>query len=370
VKPPAVILMAGLQGAGKTTSVAKLARYLKEREKKKVLVVSTDVYRPAAMEQLETLAGEVGVDCFPGDASQKPVAIAEAAITQARRQFADVVLIDTAGRLHIDDKLMDEIRALHKATGPAETLFVIDAMIGQDAVNTAKAFDEALPLSGVILTKADGDARGGAALSVRHVTGKPIKFLGTGEKLDALEPFHPDRIASRILGMGDMMSLIEQAEQKIDKAKADKLVKKVSKGQRFDLEDLRDQLQQMQSMGGLGSMMEKLPGMGNMAQMAEQANMTKQFKVMETIIDSMTPFERSNPDLLNGSRKRRITQGSGTQIQDLNRLLKQYKQMAKMMKKMKGGGMKKMMRGMGGMTPGGQSGGMPGGGQLPPGFRR
>ena len=370
VKPPAVILMAGLQGAGKTTSVAKLARYLKEREKKKVLVVSADVYRPAAIEQLETLAREVGVDCFPSDSNQKPVAIAEAAIAQAKRQFADVVLIDTAGRLHIDNNLMDEIKALHKATHPAETLFVIDAMIGQDAVNTAKAFDEALPLSGVILTKADGDARGGAALSVRHVTGKPIKFLGTGEKLDALEPFHPDRIASRILGMGDMMSLIEQAEQKIDKDKADKLVKKVSKGQRFDLEDLRDQLQQMQSMGGLGSMMEKLPGMGNMAQMAEQANMTKQFKVMETIIDSMTPLERSNPDLLNGSRKRRITRGSGTQIQDLNRLLKQHKQMSKMMKKMKGGGMKKMMRGMGGMMPGGNSSGMTGGGQLPPGFRR
>ena len=370
VAPPAVILMAGLQGAGKTTSVAKLARYLKDREKKKVLVVSVDVYRPAAIEQLATLAREVGVDCFPSNSDQKPVAIAEAAIAQAKRQFADVVLIDTAGRLHIDNHLMDELRELHKATHPVETLFVIDAMIGQDAVNTAKAFDEALPLSGVILTKTDGDARGGAALSVRHVTGKPIKFLGTGERVDALEPFHPNRIASRILGMGDMMSLIEQAEHKIDKVKADKLIKKVSKGQRFDLEDLRDQLQQMQSMGGLGSMMEKLPGMGNMAQMAEQANMTKQFKVMETLIDSMTPLERSNPDVLNGSRKRRITQGSGTQIQDLNRLLKQYKQMAKMMKKMKGGGMKKMMRGMGGMMPGGGSGGMPGGGQLPPGLRR
>lgn len=370
VKPPAVILMAGLQGAGKTTSVAKLARYLKEREKKKVLVVSADVYRPAAIKQLETLAEEVGVDFFPSTAEQKPVDIAEAAIAQGRKQFADVVIVDTAGRLHIDETLMDEIQALHKAVNPAETLFVIDAMIGQDAVNTAKAFNDALPLTGVVLTKADGDARGGAALSVRHVTGKPIKFLGTGEKVDALEPFHPDRIASRILGMGDLMSLIEQAEQKIDRAKADKLVKKVNKGQRFDLEDLKDQLQQMQSMGGLGAMMEKLPGMGNMAQMAQQGNMTKQFKVMETIIDSMTPFERRNPDSLNGSRKRRITQGSGTQIQDLNRLLKQYKQMSKMMKKMKGGGMNKMMRGMGGMMGG--SGGMPGGGggQLPPGFRR
>ncbi|WP_341937131.1 signal recognition particle protein [Marinimicrobium sp. C2-29] len=376
VKPPAVVLMAGLQGAGKTTSVAKLARYLKEREKKKVMVVSADVYRPAAIQQLETLAQEVGVDFFPSSADQKPVAIAEAAIAQARKQFADVVIVDTAGRLHVDEALMEEIQALHGAVNPAETLFVIDAMIGQDAVNTAKAFNDALPLTGVVLTKADGDARGGAALSVREVTGKPIKFLGTGEKVDALEPFHPDRIASRILGMGDLMSLIEQAEQTVDKDKAEKLVKKVSKGQRFDLEDLRDQLQQMQSMGGLGSMMEKLPGMGNMAQMAQQNNMGSQFQVMETIINSMTPHERRNPDVLNGSRKRRITQGSGTQIQDLNRLLKQHKQMSKMMKKMKGGGMNKMMRGMGGMMSGGAGGGMPGGGmpgggqKLPPGFRR
>lgn len=370
VKPPAVILMAGLQGAGKTTSVAKLARYLKEREKKKVMVVSADIYRPAAIAQLETLANEVGVEFFPSSSDQNPVDIARGAIDQARRQFVDVVLVDTAGRLHIDETLMGEIQALHKALDPAETLFVIDAMIGQDAVNTAKAFNEALPLTGVILTKADGDARGGAALSVRQVTGKPIKFLGTGEKVDALEPFHPDRIASRILGMGDLMSLIEQAEQKIDRVKADKLVQKVNKGQRFDLEDLRDQLQQMQNMGGLGAMMEKMPGMGNMGQMAQQANMGNQFKVMETVINSMTPAERRNPEgLLNGSRKRRITQGSGTQIQDLNRLLKQYKQMAKMMKKMKGGGMQKMMRGMGGMLPGG-AGGMPPGGQLPPGFRK
>lgn len=369
VKPPAVILMAGLQGAGKTTSVAKLARYLKDREKKKVLVVSVDVYRPAAIDQLETLASEVGVDFFPSSADQDPVAIAEAAIAQARRQFADVVIVDTAGRLHIDDTLMDEIKALHRALDPAETLFVIDAMIGQDAVNTAQAFNEALPLTGVVLTKVDGDARGGAALSVRQVTGKPIKFLGVGEKVDALEVFHPDRIVSRILGMGDVMSLIEEAEQKIDRGKADRLVKKMTKGQRFDLEDLRDQLQQMQNMGGLGSMVEKLPGMGNMSQMVQQANMGDQFKVMETIINSMTPAERRNPDSLNGSRKRRITQGSGTQIQDLNRLLKQYKQMAKMMKKMKGGGLQKMMRGMGGMLPGGGAG-MPPGGGLPPGFPR
>jgi len=265
--------------------------------------------------------------------------------------------------------LMDEIKALHRALDPAETLFVIDAMIGQDAVNTAQAFNEALPLTGVVLTKVDGDARGGAALSVRQVTGKPIKFLGVGEKVDALEVFHPDRIVSRILGMGDVMSLIEEAEQKIDRGKADRLVKKMTKGQRFDLEDLRDQLQQMQNMGGLGSMMEKLPGMGNMSQMVQQANMGNQFKVMETIINSMTPAERRNPESLNGSRKRRITQGSGTQIQDLNRLLKQYKQMAKMMKKMKGGGLQKMMRGMGGMLPGGGAG-MPPGGGLPPGFPR
>lgn len=371
-KPPAVILMAGLQGAGKTTSVAKLSRFLKQREKKKVLVVSVDVYRPAAIKQLETLAGEVEAEFFPSSTDQNPIDIANAAIDHAKRQFIDVVIVDTAGRLHVDEVLMDEIKGLHAAVNPVETLFVIDAMIGQDAVNTAKAFNDALPLTGVILTKADGDARGGAALSVRQVTGKPIKFLGMGEKVDALEPFYPDRIASRILGMGDVLSLIEEAEQKIDKKKAEKLVKKVAKGKKFDLDDLRDQLQQMQNMGGMASMLEKLPGMGNMAQMAEQANMGKQFKVMEVIIDSMTRAERSNPDILNGSRKRRITQGSGTQIQDLNRLLKQHKQMAKMMKKMKGGGMTKMMRGLGGMLPGGGGGGMPPGGLpgggLPPGF--
>ncbi|WP_317931542.1 signal recognition particle protein [Halioxenophilus sp. WMMB6] len=364
-QPPAVILMAGLQGAGKTTSVAKLARFLKERQKKKVLVVSADVYRPAAIAQLETLAKEVDVGFFPSTSEQKPVDIAKAAIDHAKRQFFDVLIVDTAGRLHIDESLMDEIKGLHAAINPVETLFVIDAMIGQDAVNTAQAFNQALPLTGVILTKADGDARGGAALSVRHVTGKPIKFLGVGEKVDALEPFHPDRIASRILGMGDVLSLIEQAEQKVDREKAEKLVQKVQKGQKFDLEDLRDQLQQMANMGGMASMLEKLPGMGNVAQMAEQANVTKQFKQMEAIIGSMTPQERRNPDLLNGSRKRRITMGSGTDIQDLNRLLKQHKQMAKMMKKMKGGGMSKMMRGLGGMM-----GGMPGGGGLPPGMGR
>lgn len=357
-KPPAVVLMAGLQGAGKTTSVAKLAKFLQEKEKKKVMVVSADIYRPAAIKQLETLATEVGAEFFPSSADQKPVDIANGAIAQAKKSFVDVVIVDTAGRLHIDDALMDEIKGLHAAITPVETLFVIDAMIGQDAVNTAKAFDEALPLTGVVLTKADGDARGGAALSVRHITGKPIKFLGMGEKVEALEPFYPERLASRILGMGDVMSLIEQAESKLDKAKADKLVQKVKKGKSFDLEDLRDQLQQMQNMGGMSSVLEKLPGMGNIAQMAEQANVGSQFKQMDAIINSMTPAERRNPDILNGSRKRRITVGSGTDIQDLNRLLKQHKQMAKMMKKMKGGGMAKMMRGMSGML-GGAGGGLP-----------
>lgn len=357
-KPPAVVLMAGLQGAGKTTSVAKLAKFLQEKQKKKVMVVSADIYRPAAIKQLETLATEVNAEFFPSSADQNPIDIANGAIALAKKTFVDVVIVDTAGRLHIDDTLMGEIQGLHAAINPVETLFVIDAMIGQDAVNTAKAFDEALPLTGVILTKADGDARGGAALSVRHITGKPIKFLGMGEKVEALEPFHPERLASRILGMGDVMSLIEQAEAKLDKAKADKLVEKVKKGKSFDLEDLRDQLQQMENMGGMGSVLEKLPGMGNVAQMAEQANVGSQFKQMDAIINSMTPMERRNPDILNGSRKRRITMGSGTDIQDLNRLLKQHKQMAKMMKKMKGGGMAKMMRGMGGMLGGG-AGGLP-----------
>ena len=363
-QPPAVVLMAGLQGAGKTTSVAKLAKFLRERQKKKVMVVSADVYRPAAIKQLETLAQEVEVDFFPSTAEQKPKDIAKSALAQAKKNFSDVLIVDTAGRLHIDNELMTEIQELHATLNPVETLFVIDAMIGQDAVNTAKAFNDALALTGVVLTKTDGDARGGAALSVRQVTGKPIKFLGVGEKTDALEPFHPDRIASRILGMGDIMSLIEEAEQKIDKAKAQKLVEKVQKGKRFDLNDLREQLQQMQNMGGMTSMLEKLPGMGNVAQLAEQADITKQFKQMDAIISSMTPGERRNPDILNGSRKRRITLGSGTQVQDLNRLLKQHKQMSKMMKKMKGGGLQKMMRGMGGMFPGGMPGG--GGGGLPP----
>ena len=365
-QPPAVILMAGLQGAGKTTSVAKLARHLQQKHNKKVMAVSADVYRPAAIKQLETLSGEVGMSFFPSTAEQKPIDIVNAALDKAKTSFMDVLLVDTAGRLHVDSELMDEICELHEALNPVETLFVIDAMIGQDAVNTAKAFNDSLSLTGVILTKVDGDTRGGAALSVREVTGKPIKFLGVGEKTDALEPFHPDRIASRILGMGDVLSLIEEVEQKVDRKKAEKLARKVVKGKGFDLEDLRDQLQQMKNLGGMSSLLDKLPGMGNMAQMAQQANMGSQFDRMEAIINSMTPAERANPELLNGSRKRRITAGSGTTIQDLNRLLKQHKQMGKMMKKMKGKGMKNMMRGLGGM--GGPGGGMPPGGMPPGGF--
>ncbi|NVK11578.1 MAG: signal recognition particle protein [Gammaproteobacteria bacterium] len=364
VAPPAVVLMAGLQGAGKTTSTAKLAKYLIEREKKKVMVVSADVYRPAAIKQLETLAEEVNAIFHPSTIEQAPITIVESAIDAAKKAHADVLLVDTAGRLAIDEQMMSEIKSLHQAVNPIETLFVIDAMIGQDAVNTAQAFNEALPLTGIILTKTDGDARGGAALSVRQVTGKPIKFIGAGEKVEALEPFHPDRIASRILGMGDMLTMIEEAERKLDKQKAEKLAKKLSKGKKFDLEDLRDQLQQMQNLGGLAGIVDKLPGMGQIGQMAQNPEVTKQFKRMEALIDSMTPAERRNPDVLNGSRKKRITAGSGTQIQDLNRLLKQHKQMSKMMKKVgKKGGMDKMMRGMGGM-PGGMPG-MPPGGKLP-----
>lgn len=358
--PPAVIMMAGLQGAGKTTTAAKLARLLKERDKKKVTVVSADVYRPAAIRQLEMLAEEVGVDFFSSDIGQKPVAIVQAALAHARIKFSDVLIVDTAGRLAVDEEMMAEIAALHAAVKPVETLFVVDAMTGQDAATTAKAFDDALPLTGVVLTKVDADTRGGAALSVRSITGKPIKFLGVGEKTTALDPFHPDRLASRILGMGDVLSLIEEVEAKVDKKKADKLARKIKKGKKFDLEDFREQLQQMNNMGGITGMLDKLPGMGNMAKMAQQSVDTKAFARMEVMIDSMTPKERRNPELIQGTRKRRITQGSGTQVQDLNRLLKQHKQMQKMMKKLKGGGMEKMMRGLGGMMPPGGSGG-PGG---------
>ena len=358
--PPAVILMAGLQGAGKTTSVAKLALWLKTNQKKSVMVVSADVYRPAAIKQLETLAGEVGVDFFPSEANQNPQDIVKAALAEARKRFIDVLFVDTAGRLAIDEAMMSEIRALHQTLKPAETLFVVDAMTGQDAANTAKAFNDALPLSGVILTKTDGDARGGAALSVRHITGKPIKFLGTGEKIDGLEPFHPDRLASRILGMGDVLSLIEDVEKKVDKQKAQRLAQKIKRGKRFDLEDFKEQLQQMKNMGGIGNLLEKMPGMGGMAQAAAGRVDDSMFVRMEAIINSMTMQERRNPDLLNGSRKRRITQGSGTSIQDLNRLIKQHKQMQRVMKKMKGGKMANMLRGLGGMNPPG--GGFPGGG--------
>ena len=351
-QPPAIILMAGLQGAGKTTSVAKLAKLLKERDKKSVTVVSADVYRPAAIKQLETLAAEVGADFFPSDISQKPLEIARAAIEHARIQFSDVLIIDTAGRLAIDEDMMAEIAELHREVKPIETLFVVDAMTGQDAANTARTFGEVLPLTGVILTKVDADTRGGAALSVRSVTGKPIKFLGVGEKTAALDPFHPDRIASRILGMGDVLSLIEEAEQKVDKDKAERLARKVRKGKKFDLEDFRDQLQQMNNMGGITGMLDKLPGMGNMAQMAQQNLDMKMFARMEAMINSMTPRERRNPELIVGSRKRRITRGSGTQVQDLNRLLKQHKQMQKMMQKLtRKGGMANMMRGMNANPP-------------------
>jgi signal recognition particle subunit SRP54 len=356
--PPAVILMAGLQGAGKTTTVAKLAHWLKQNRKKSVMVVSADVYRPAAIKQLETLAAEVGVHFFPSDPGQQPEQIARAAVAEAKRKFIDVLFIDTAGRLAIDDLMMAEIKALHGLVQPVETLFVVDAMTGQDAANTAQAFNAALPLTGVILTKTDGDARGGAALSVRHLTGKPIKFIGVGEKVDGLEPFYPDRLASRILGMGDVLSLIEEVEKKVDKDKAAKLATKIKKGKRFDLQDFKEQLEQMRNMGGIGSLLDKLPGMGGMTKAAATMVDDRTFVRMEAIINSMTPRERENPDMLNGSRKRRIIQGSGTSIQDLNRLLKQHKQMQKVMKKMKGGGLANMMRGMGGMRPPG--GGFPG----------
>ena len=348
-QPPAVILMAGLQGVGKTTTVAKLARWLKENHKKSVTVASADVYRPAAIEQLSILASEVGADFFPSSSDQKPVDIAQAAVQHARLQNKDVLILDTAGRLHVDDQMMAEIRQLHQALTPVETLFVVDAMTGQDAAVTAKAFHEALPLTGVILTKVDGDARGGAALSVRHVTGAPIRFLGVGEKSQALELFHPDRVASRILGMGDMLSLVEEAERKLDKKKADRLASKLKKGKKFDLEDFRDQLQQMKSMGGLGGLVDRLPGMGGgLAAAAQGLSDGKMFTHMEAIISSMTPGERRYPAVINGSRKRRIAAGSGTSIQDINRLLKQHGQMQKMMKKMAAkGGMTKMMRGMG-----------------------
>jgi signal recognition particle subunit SRP54 len=350
--PPVIILMAGLQGAGKTTTVAKLARYLSEREKKKVAVVSADVYRPAAIAQLQTLAAEVKAHFIESTADEAPLAIAERAVAEAKKQFADVLIVDTAGRLAVDEAMMGEIRSLQDALKPVETLFVVDAMTGQDAANTAQAFNQALTLTGVVLAKADGDARGGAALSVRAITGKPIKFLGMGEKSDALEPFYPDRLASRILGMGDVLSLIEEAERKVDKAKAQKLAKKITRGRKFDLEDFRDQIDQMANMGGISSMLDKLPGAGQLPPGAQAQLDDGLFKRMGVIIDSMTPHERRFPDVINGSRKQRIAKGSGTEVPDVNRLLKQHKQMQKMMKKVsKKGGMQKMMRGLQGMKP-------------------
>ena len=356
-QPPAVVLMAGLQGAGKTTTAGKLALLLKDREKKKVAMVSCDVYRPAAIKQLETLAEQVEAVFVPSEVGQSPVDIAADALEFAKKNHIDVLLVDTAGRLHIDEEMMAEIKAIHAAVNPVETLFVVDAMTGQDAANTAKAFGEALPLTGVVLTKADGDARGGAALSVRQITGKPIKFIGMGEKIDALEPFHPDRMASRILGMGDVLTLVEDAQRNVDHKEAQKLAKKLNKGRGFDLEDLRNQMLQMQKMGGMGGLMDKLPGMGKMSQAVQDGAGDKEVNRMVAIINSMTVQERRFPAVIKGSRKKRIAMGSGLQIQDVNRLLKQHKQMSKMMKKFKGGGLKKMMRGMQGQMPPGMGGG-------------
>ena len=351
-QPPVVILIAGLQGSGKTTSVAKLSRWLTEQQKKTVAVVSCDIYRPAAIQQLQTLAQEVSVEFIPSESSQAPIDIASRAVEQAKKQFKDVLLIDTAGRLHVDDEMMQEIIALHQAVQPTETLFVVDSMSGQDAANSAQAFNNALPLSGVILTKTDGDARGGAALSVRQITGKPIKFIGTGEKTTALEPFHPDRIASRILGMGDVVGLVEEVEQKVDQDKAQKLAKKIKKGKSFTLVDLKNQLEQMMNMGGLAGLMDKIPGAAGMPKKAQALGDDKALHRMVAIIDSMTPHERRFPDVIKNTRKRRIAAGSGTQVQDVNRLLKQHLQMKKMMKKFsKKGGVQRMMQSRQGRIP-------------------
>jgi len=365
-QPPVAVLMAGLQGSGKTTTTAKLARLLIEQEKKRVMVVSCDVYRPAAIDQLQTLAGQVGAIFQPSDISQKPADIARDAVAEARRQMCDVVIVDTAGRLHVDEQMMAEIREVHAAVNPHETLFVVDAMTGQDAANTAAAFNDALALTGIVLTKTDGDARGGAALSVRQITGKPVKFLGSGEKTDALQPFHPERVASRILGMGDVLSLVEEVHRKVDQDEAEKLVKKIRRGRGFDLEDFRSQLEQMQNMGGMSGLVDKLPGMTNLPDHVKSQVDDRQTRQMIAIINSMTPHERRFPDVIRGSRKKRIAMGSGTEIQTVNRLLKQHNQMQRMMKKMGKGGMARMMRKMGqlkGQMPGGK---FPGpGGKMP-----
>lgn len=358
-QPPAIILLAGLQGAGKTTTAAKLGRLIKEKEKKKVGLVSCDIYRPAAIKQLQTLANDNDLVWIESNEQQKATDIAKNAMDYARKQLIDVLIVDSAGRLHVDDDMMQEIKSVHDVLTPAETIFVIDSMTGQDAVNAAAAFNEALPLTGSILTKTDGDARGGAALTVKHITGKPIKFMGTGEKTDELTAFHPERIASRILGMGDVLSLIEEVQEKTDQKEAAKLAKKLKTGKGFNLEDFREQLNQMNNMGGIAGLMDKLPGMNQLPPGAAAQINDKEFIKLGAIIDSMTRKEKIRPDIINGSRKKRIAKGSGTQIQDINKLLKQFKQMQKMMKKMSGkGGMAKMMRGMGGM----------GGGQFPPGM--
>ena len=352
-RPPAVILMAGLQGAGKTTTTGKLGKLLAENMKKKTLVVSADVYRPAAIEQLKTVAAQAGVDFFPSSTEQKPVAIVEAAIDHARRHFYDVLLVDTAGRLAVDAEMMEEIRLLHAAAQPIETLFVVDAMLGQDAVNTARAFSEALPLTGVILTKLDGDARGGAALSVRQITGKPLKFAGVGEKLNGLEEFHPERMASRILGMGDIVGLVEEARKSVDEQAAAELAKKLKSGKTFDLNDFQMQIVQMRKMGGLGALIDKLPG--QFAEMADKLQGSEQEKAIariDGIINSMTPHERTHPEIIKASRKRRIAAGSGVSVQEINRLLKQFEQTQKIMKHFSKGGLGKLMRGMKGMMPG------------------
>ena len=352
-QPPAIILMAGLQGAGKTTTVGKLAKLLRETQKKKVLVVSCDVYRPAAIEQLKTVAEQAGVDFFPSLTTDKPVDIARKAVDWAKRHYHDVLLVDTAGRLAIDEAMMKEIAELHSAVDPIETLFVVDAMLGQDAINTAKAFSDALPLTGIILTKLDGDARGGAALSVRHVTGRPIKYAGVGEKLTGIEAFHPERMASRILGMGDVLSLIEDAKKGIDEQQAVEFAKKLKSGKSFDLNDFKNQMSQMRKMGGITSMLDKLPAQFAQAASQMQGGVEdKAVRRIEGIINSMTPLERSKPELLKASRKRRIATGAGVQVQEVNRLLKQFEQTQKMMKQFSKGGITKLMRGMKGMLPG------------------
>ena len=350
--PPAIILMAGLQGSGKTTTSGKLAKLLKERYKKKVLLVSCDVYRPAAIEQLRTLATQLEIDFFPSNAGEKPVDIVRRALDFARRNFSDVMIVDTAGRTSVDEAMMGEIRDLHAALNPIETLFVVDSMQGQDAVNVAKAFGDALPLTGVVLTKLDGDSRGGAALSVRHVTQRPIKYVGIGEKLTGLEAFHPERMASRILGMGDVLSLIEQAKDQVDQQEAQKLAEKLKKGKDFDLEDFKAQIVQMKKMGGVSALLDKLPSQISSAAANMQGADDKAIKRIEGIINSMTPEERRKPGILKASRKRRIANGAGVQVQEVNRLLNQFEQMQKMMKQISKGGLAKMMRAMKGLIPG------------------